>query len=55
MINKIDKFKTLAVLYAENKFTCLEQESFGAVLYIKLATTLCNFVQFNMLCTLQKK
>ena len=54
MINEIDKLKTLAVLYAENKFTCLEQESFDAVLYIKLATTLCNFLQFNMLVLYRK-
>ena len=40
---EIDKFISLAVLYHKNEFTCLEQQSFDAVLYIKFETTSCNF------------
>ena len=32
---EIDKFKSIAVLYSKNSFTCLEQENYIAVLYIK--------------------
>ena len=47
--SKINKFKSSAVLYNKNNFTCLEQESLEAVLYINFATRLCNFDQFSML------
>ena len=33
--DEIDKFKSKAVLYNKNSFTCLEQENCNAVLYIK--------------------
>ena len=34
--NKIDKVKSFAVLYDENKLTCLEQKSFAAALLSNL-------------------
>ena len=33
--DEIDKFKSIAVLYNKNSFTCLEQENYIVVLYIK--------------------
>ena len=33
--DEIDKFKSIAVLYSKNSFTCLEQENYIVVLYIK--------------------
>ena len=52
--DEIDKFKSIAVLYNKNSFTCLEQENYNAVLYIKFATTLSSLNQFSMLVLYRK-
>ena len=51
---QFDKFKSLAVLYNIQNFKCLEQESFNDVLYIKLATSICNLIDFSMLIVYRK-
>ena len=51
--DEIDKFKSIAVLY-NNSFTCLEQENYNAVLYIKFAATLSSLNQFSMLVLYRK-
>ena len=52
--DEIDKFKSIAVLYNKNSFTCLEQENYNAVLCIKFATTLSSLNQFSMLVLYRK-
>ena len=52
--DEIDKFKSIAVLYNKNSFTCLEQENYNAVLYIKFAATLISLNQFSMLVFYRK-
>ena len=52
--DEIDKFKSIAVLYNKNSFTCLEQENYNAVLYIKFATTLSSLNQFSILVLYRK-
>ena len=47
--DEIEKIKSIAALYDENTFTCLEQENYNAVLYIKFVTTLISLNQFSML------
>lgn len=48
IVTNNDQFKSLAVLY-DKYFKCLEQERCNGALYIKLATTICNFSDFSML------
>ena len=52
--DETDKFKSIAVLHNKNSFTCLEQENYHAVLYIKFATTLSSLNQFSMLVLYRK-
>ena len=52
--DEIDKFKSIAVFYNKNSFTCLEQENYNAVLCIKFATTLSSLNQFSMLVLYRK-
>ena len=52
--DEIDKFKSIAVLYNKNSFTCLEQENYIVVLYIKFATTLSSLNHFSMLILYRK-
>ena len=52
--DEIDKFKSIAVLYNKNSFTCLEQENYNAVLYIKFAITVSSLKQFSMLVLYRK-
>ena len=47
--DEIDKLKRIAVLYNKNSFTCLEQDNYNDVLYIKFATMLSSVNQFIML------
>ena len=46
--DQFDKFKSLAVHYNKQNFKCLEKESFNDVLYIKLATSICNLSDFSI-------
>ena len=50
----IDKLKSIAVLYNKNSFTCLEQDNYNAVLYIKFSTMLSSVNQFIMLVLYRK-
>ena len=52
--DEIDKFKSITVLYKKNSFTCLEQEYYIAVLYIKFVATLISLNQFSMLVLYRK-
>lgn len=52
--NKIDKFKSLVVLYDKNKFTCLEGQSFDGAINFEFTTTLCDFDYFSMLVIYKK-
>ena len=52
--DEIDKFKSIALLYNKNSFTCLEQDNYNAVLHIKFATTLSSLKQFSMLLLYRK-
>ena len=48
--DEIDKFKSIAVLYNKRSFTCLEQDNYNPVLYIKFAS----LNQFSMLVLYRK-
>ena len=52
--DEIDKFKSIAVLYNKNSFTCLEQDNYNAVRYIKFPTTLSSLNRFSMLVLYRK-
>ena len=52
--DEIVKFKSIAVLYNKNSFTCLEQDNLNAVLYIEFAITLSSLNQFSMLVLYRK-
>ena len=52
--DETDKFKSIAELYNKNNFTCLEQENYNAVFYIKFATALSSLNQFSMLVLYRK-
>ena len=52
--DEIDKFKSIAVLYNKNSFTCLEQENCNAVLYIKFVGTVSSLNQFSTLVVYKK-
>ena len=53
-ISDIKLFKSIAVFYSKNSFTCLEQKNYNAVLYIKFAATLSSLNQFSMLVLYRK-
>ena len=52
--DEIDRFKSIAVLYDKNSFTCQEQENYNVVLYIKSATIPSSLNQFSMLVLYRK-